>query len=160
MTWLPPRDYIATLPPATSYACLYFTDAAGRPFQLRATYSTEVWQWPGGNRDHGETPWECAVRECLEETGIIFTGPQRLLGTHFIAPRGEAWHTSHIGFVFDGGVLTDEQIEAVVLDPAEHSEYRVLSVDEWEKIMSPANFGRLGVIDRARRSGVAAYLEN
>ncbi|MFD5148485.1 NUDIX domain-containing protein [Streptomyces sp. NPDC058401] len=22
--------------------------------------------------DHGETPWECALRECLEETGIAF----------------------------------------------------------------------------------------
>ncbi|WP_308344447.1 NUDIX domain-containing protein [Streptomyces sp. ISL-94] len=64
--WLPPGQYIETIARATSYACLYFTDTRGRPVQLRATNSTEVWQWPGGNMDPGETPWECAVRECLE----------------------------------------------------------------------------------------------
>ncbi|MGW1773988.1 hypothetical protein [Streptomyces sp. NPDC002104] len=45
--WLPPVEYVETIARATSYACLYFTDTAGRPVQLRATYSTEIWQWPG-----------------------------------------------------------------------------------------------------------------
>ncbi|MFB6840989.1 NUDIX domain-containing protein [Streptomyces sp. NPDC056361] len=158
-TWLPPVEYIATLPRATAYACLYFTDTAGRPFQLRASDRTERWQWPGGNMDPGETPWETAVRECREETGMTFTGEPRLLGTHFVTDRGEDWPANHIGFVFDGGELTDEQIAAVVLDPGEHSEYSLRTLDEWEREMTPGEFVRLAEIDRARRTGATVYVE-
>ncbi|MFJ2055132.1 NUDIX domain-containing protein [Streptomyces sp. NPDC087908] len=157
--WLPPVEYVATLPRATAYACLYFTDTRGRPFQLRASYDTELWQWPGGNMDPGETPWETAVRECREETGITFTGEPLLLGTLFVTDRGEDWPANHIGFVFDGGELTDEQIAGVVLDPAEHSEYRLHTLDEWEREMEPHEFAHLAGIDRARRTGVPFYLE-
>lgn len=157
--WLPPAEYIATLPRATAYACLYFTDTEGRPFQLRATYRTESWQWPGGNMDPGETPWETAVRECHEETGIVFRGEPKLLGTHFVSDRGEEWPANHIGFIFDGGVLTPEQIDAVVLDPDEHSEFAVRTLAEWEREMAPRNFARLAEIDRARRLGTTVYVE-
>ncbi|MEU4062406.1 NUDIX hydrolase [Streptomyces wedmorensis] len=158
-TWLPPVEYIATLPRATAYACLYFTDTAGRPFQLRASDRTARWQWPGGNMDPGETPWETAVRECREETGMTFTGEPRLLGTHFVTDRGEDWPANHIGFIFDGGELTDEQIAAVVLDPGEHSEYGLRTLNEWEREMEPAEFARLAEIDRARRTGSTVYVE-
>ncbi|MCB5169826.1 NUDIX hydrolase [Streptomyces bambusae] len=158
-TWLPPREYIATLPQNTAYACLYFTDREGRPVQLRAAYRTEPWQWPGGNMDPGETPWQTAVRECREETGIAFRGEPRLLGFHFLAPRGEEWPSNHMGVIFDGGILTDEEIAGIVLDPAEHSELRVATLTEWEEEMAPADFERLARIDRARRTGTVAYLE-
>ncbi|MFF5284642.1 NUDIX domain-containing protein [Streptomyces sp. 62] len=159
-TWLPPAEYVDTLPRATAYACLYFTDTAGRPFQLRATYTTESWQWPGGNMDPGETPWETAVRECHEETGLVFTGEPRLLAADFVTHRGEDWPANHIGFIFDGGELTDEQIASVVLDPEEHSEYRLRTLDEWEREMHPREFARLVEIDRARRTGSTVYVES
>ncbi|MEU6619882.1 NUDIX hydrolase [Streptomyces litmocidini] len=159
-TWLPPAEYVDTLPRATAYACLYFTDTAGRPFQLRAVYQSKPWQWPGGNMDPGETPWETAVRECREETGIVFTGEPRLLAAHFVTDRGADWPANHIGFVFDGGELTDEQIAAVVLDPEEHSEYRLRTLDEWEREMNPREFARLAAVDRARRSGSTVYVES
>lgn len=158
-TWLPPAEYVETLPRATAYACLYFTDTAGRVLQLRASYRSERWQWPGGNMDPGETPWETAVRECREETGIVFTGEPRLLGTHFATDRGADWPANHIGFIFDGGELTDEQIAGLVLDPREHSEYRLGTLEEWEREMEPREFIRLAEIDRARRTGVTVYVE-
>ncbi|MFG2334899.1 NUDIX domain-containing protein [Streptomyces sp. NPDC048604] len=158
-TWLPPVEYVATLPKATAYACLYFTDTMNRPFQLRSVYGSEAWQWPGGNMDPGETPWQTAVRECREETGIEFPGEPRLLGAHFLEPCGEDWPVNHIGFIFDGGTLTDEQIAGVVLDPEEHAEYRVHTLAEWERVMTPRNFQRLAHIERARREGAAVYLE-
>ncbi|WP_309051344.1 NUDIX domain-containing protein [Streptomyces sp.] len=161
-TWLPPAEYVETLPRATAYACLYFTDTAGRPFQLRAGYGAESgrWQWPGGNMDPGETPWQTALRECREETGIVFTGPPRLLGADFTTDRGAAWPANHIGFVFDGGELTDDQIAGVVLDPGEHSEYRVRTLEEWAREMDPGAFRRLAAIDRARRTGTTVYVES
>lgn len=109
--------------------------------------------------DPGETPWETAVRECHEETGLVFTGEPRLLAAHFVTHRGEDWPANHIGFIFDGGELTDEQIAAVVLDPEEHSEYRLRTLDEWEREMNPREFARLAEIDRARRTGSTVYVE-
>ncbi|MEU9857262.1 NUDIX hydrolase [Streptomyces sp. NPDC047974] len=156
--WLPPEQYIETIARATSYACLYFTDTAGRPVQLRSTLKAEIWQWPGGNMDLGETPWECALRECREETGIVFEGEKKLLGTQFLT-HGDGWPVNHIGFIFDGETLTDEQINAIVLDPEEHTEVRVRTLEEWEREMTPLNFARLHAIDTARRAGTVAYLE-
>ncbi|MET9346909.1 NUDIX hydrolase [Streptomyces termitum] len=160
-TWLPPAEYVETLPRATAYACLYFTDTAGRALQLRTTRGEDVWQWPGGNMDPGETPWETAVRECREETGLVFTGEPRLLGTHFVRDRGTRhWPANHIGFIFDGGELTDEQIAAVVLDPEEHTSYALRNLDQWRREMAPGDFARLAAIDRARRTGGPVYLES
>jgi 8-oxo-dGTP pyrophosphatase MutT (NUDIX family) len=34
-----------------------------------------IWVQPGGHVDEGEAPWEGAVRETLEETGLITTHP-------------------------------------------------------------------------------------
>ncbi|MEU9305562.1 NUDIX hydrolase [Streptomyces sp. NPDC048269] len=87
---------------------VFFTDEDDRPVQLRTTYSsTHPWQWPGGVADPGERPWETAVRECREETGIVVPG------------------------VFDGGRLTRGQLARVVLDPDEHDEVRALTVAQW-----------------------------
>ncbi|WP_330261569.1 NUDIX domain-containing protein [Streptomyces sp. NBC_00539] len=157
--WLPPEEYVETIARATSYACLYFTDTRGRPVQLRATYGAEVWQWPGGNMDRWESPWECAVRECLEETGIIFEGEQKLLASHFIGHRGREWPANRIGFCFDGGTLCDEQIESIVLDPREHTEVQVHTMAGWARMMTARDFALLEAVDTARRTGTVTYLE-
>ncbi|WP_346172850.1 NUDIX hydrolase [Streptomyces cuspidosporus] len=36
--------------------------------------------------DKGERPWETAVRECREETGLTVSGPPRLLATVYGLP--------------------------------------------------------------------------
>ncbi|MDJ0383149.1 NUDIX hydrolase [Streptomyces sp. G-G2] len=157
--WLPPAQYIATLPKATTYVCFFVTDEEDRPMQLRAARSPEVWQWPGGNVDAGETPWQCARREALEETGLTIGGEPKLLAMHFLPPLG-TWTLNKIGFVFDGGQLTDEQIGSIRLDPWEHSELKVLSLTEWEPVMSAVSYRRLSAAANARRTGTACYLEH
>ena len=110
--------------------------------------------------DDGETPWQTAVREAREETGLVITEQGPLLLTHFITPRAN-WPHSHIGFLFDGGTLTDDQLEHIVLDPNEHTEWKVQGLAEWENHegVSHLAFTRLKALDVARRSGVAGYLE-
>lgn len=157
-TWLPPEQYIATLPKATVYGCLFVTDEADRPIQLRAARNPELWQWPGGNMDPGETPWQCALRECVEETGLHITVEPRLLAVHFLPPLGQ-WTTHKIGFIFDGGRLAQQQISSIVLDPDEHTEVAVKSLDTWQKEMPPHSFARLDAVARARGTGTVCYLE-
>eukprot|EP00729_Bicosta_minor_P019542 gene19542-7177_t len=41
---------------------------------LRVSKDNQKWEEPGGKIEKGETPWQCAVRECLEETGIDCSG--------------------------------------------------------------------------------------
>ena len=37
---------------------------------IRVSTDNQEWSEPGGKIEKDETPWQCAVRECLEETGI------------------------------------------------------------------------------------------
>ncbi|WP_420856865.1 GNAT family N-acetyltransferase [Streptomyces populi] len=156
-TWLPPQQYAETVPKATAFACLYFTDEEDQPLQLHSVYSpAHPWQLVGGTMDEGERPWDTAVRECREETGLTVSGPPRLLATVYGLPGAE-WPYSTIGTVFDGGLLTAAQIRGIALDPREHDEVRVLPLPRWEALMPPHDFARLNAVAEARRTGRAAY---
>jgi ADP-ribose pyrophosphatase YjhB (NUDIX family) len=48
---------------------VFITDGAGRVLLIRR-HDDGLWALPGGCQDLGETPAECACRECLEETGF------------------------------------------------------------------------------------------
>ncbi|MDI5967441.1 NUDIX domain-containing protein [Streptantibioticus silvisoli] len=158
--WLPREEYLRTLPKTTAYASVYFTDRAGRPVLLKASYTrTDTWQNPGGTMDPGETPWQTAVRETFEETGIVVTGTRPLLLTHFLA-AGDDYPYGRIGFLFDGGVLTGHEIDAIVLDPAEHSAWQVRELADWKPDLTPDSFARLTACHTARATGRAGYLES
>ncbi|MEU2507508.1 NUDIX hydrolase [Streptomyces sp. NPDC007863] len=155
---LPVDEFVATLPKATLFGAVYFTDMDDRPVQLHAVYSPgHPWQLPGGTAEAGERPWRTAVRETEEETGLVVHGPPRLLAAVFGLP-GAAWPLATAGYVFDGGRLTDRQIEGLVLDPEEHDEVRVLPLPRWRPLMPPRDFARLTAFAEARRTGTAAYV--
>ncbi|MFI6648087.1 NUDIX domain-containing protein [Streptomyces sp. NPDC050529] len=159
-TWLPPEQYAETVLKATAFACLFFTDEHDNPLQLRAVYSrTHPWQLVGGTMDPGERPWETALRECREETGIVFDGRPRLLASVFGQPGAE-WPYATIGFVFEGGRLTSDEITSLTLDPAEHDEARVLPMAQWRTHMPQRDFDRLEHVVEARRTGTTAYFES
>ncbi|MFI7356193.1 NUDIX domain-containing protein [Streptomyces avidinii] len=157
--WLPPEEFAATLPKATFFGAVFFTDEEDRPVQLRATYSNaHPWQWPGGVAEAGERPWETAVRECREETGIHVPGPPRLLATVFGLP-GKDWPLATVGFVFDGGRLPPGQLAAIVLSPDEHDQVRALTVPEWQDLMPSRDHARLEAVMAARHAGIPAYFD-
>jgi 8-oxo-dGTP pyrophosphatase MutT (NUDIX family) len=49
---------------------LLVVNEAGR-ILLQRRRDTDQWALPGGKQDLGETPSQCAIRECEEETGIL-----------------------------------------------------------------------------------------
>ncbi len=86
--------------------------------------------------DKGERPWETAVRECQEETGLTVSGPPRLLATVYGLPGAE-WPYSTIGMVFDGGRPTAAQIRGITLNPQEHDGARVLPLERCDRTTTP-----------------------
>ncbi|MFJ9174956.1 NUDIX hydrolase [Streptomyces sp. NPDC102360] len=88
---------------------------------LQRRRDTGQWALPGGAMDIGETPAQCAVRECLEETGIIaeITG---FLGVysnpaHIVAyTDGEIrqqYEVVYIGRPVGGTPTTNDEADAV-----------------------------------------------
>jgi 8-oxo-dGTP diphosphatase len=78
-----------------------------------------LWCLPGGRMDAGEQPYETALREVQEETGLTL-GDIRLLGEHEVRmPHGAVHMTSFRAHVSDDA--------AIVLDPEEHEAYKWLA---------------------------------
>jgi len=102
-------------------------DRKGRLLILKPTYKSG-WTIPGGVMEaDGETPWESCQREVREECGIeVRTG--RLACVDFRRPR--PGRPGGVRFLFDCGVVSDAALAAVVLQPEEVSEYRLVSKHE------------------------------
>lgn len=69
-----------------------------------------IWLQPGGHIDPGETPWDAALRECAEETGldVSFAGPFDASGVpeliHVDVHAGGRGHTHlDLRYLIDGG---------------------------------------------------------
>ncbi|MDH6110205.1 8-oxo-dGTP diphosphatase [Kitasatospora sp. MAP12-15] len=142
-------------PYAFGWACTYTTDTAGRPIMIKSHH--KGWQiCAGGMIDPGETPWEAAIRETQEETGRIIGGEPKLLAAVFRPPTEE--FPTRFGFIFDGGDWSTEEIAGIILDPKEHTDFAVKSLDEWQPLVPAAQYELLRSLDAARRTGVAAYI--
>ncbi|WP_327669451.1 MULTISPECIES: methyltransferase domain-containing protein [unclassified Streptomyces] len=156
---LTPSQYAQTVPHHTVYGCLYIRDEHDRPIQLRSVYGSRLWQFPGGNLDaQGEDPLQTAQREAVEETGLeLGLGTPTLLLAHFLH-SGPRLPLNKVGFVFDGGRLTTDQLQRIRLDPAEHDMWAVHDMAGWQELMAPRAFARLDAVERARRGDGPAYL--
>jgi 8-oxo-dGTP diphosphatase len=87
-------------------------DTTGRVLLVRRR-DYPVWNLPGGRVERNETPWDAAVREALEETGLKVE-LQRLTGVYHKPRRCE------VVFNFEGRVVGGQ---AVPTDEGEESSY-------------------------------------
>ncbi|WEP00775.1 NUDIX hydrolase (plasmid) [Streptomyces sp. FXJ1.172] len=155
---IPPAEYVELIAQMTGYACLLVTDEHNNPLLLRASDSSNRWQWPGGNMEKGEDPLTTALREAEEETSLGHwdDATAHLLVAHFVS-RHPLWPKPHAGWLFDGGQLTEKQIAAIRVDPNEHYEYAVRPLDAWREVLNQDDFEVLGLALEARHTGCVRY---
>ena len=112
------------------------TDDAGRLLVVRPTYLGPGWMLPGGRVERGETPHAAAVRETLEETGLV-ARVERLVVV-------DAHRAHGVSFVFSG------RIEGGELEPQFGEIAEAGWVDRHEIAAASPRLDRLlQIIDRA-----------
>ncbi|MFH9612976.1 NUDIX domain-containing protein [Streptomyces pratensis] len=115
--------YIAGLPRVLAGAASLFRDERGRVLLVEPNYR-EGWALPGGTIESGdgESPRQAARRETAEEIGLDLA-PGRLLTVDWV--RGAA-RPPIVAYVYDGGVLAQEQLDAIRLQDDELLSWRLV----------------------------------
>jgi 8-oxo-dGTP diphosphatase len=129
------------------------TDAQGNVLIVKPDYK-DGWIFPGGYVEVGESPSQAFSREMQAELGLMIEGPRRLLSIDY---RGNT--DEYIMFIFDGGVLTEDDIARLTLPPR-LLEFRFVSPDEAIKLLRSKSARRLMPTLEARQKTGIAYLEN
>ncbi|MFH8466335.1 NUDIX domain-containing protein [Streptomyces sp. NPDC017991] len=150
--------YIAGLPRVLVGAAALFRDAEGRVLLVEPNYR-EGWALPGGTveSDAGETPRQGAHRETLEEIGLdLEIG--RLLAVDWV-PGTE--RPPIVAYLYDGGVLTEEQFKSIRLQESELLSWRLVPREELTEHMS-GSLGRrvIAALDVLTEGAGTAELEN
>ncbi|MGD6742297.1 NUDIX domain-containing protein [Streptomyces sp. BH106] len=148
MTTLDYAAYIAGLPRVLVGAAALFRDAEGRVLLVEPNYR-EGWALPGGTveSDDGESPRQGARRETLEEIGLdVPVG--RLLAVDWVPGAGRP---PIVAYLYDGGVLTGAQQQAIRLQEEELLSWRFVERAELGSYL-PGSLGRrvgaaLGALD-------------
>ena len=113
---------------------------AGQVFVgARIDNTDEAWQMPQGGIDKGEKPWDCALREVEEETGIgpqlleqVACHPQRL--RYDLPPElaGKLWKGRYAGQRQSWFLMRFRGSDADVNLDTEHPEFRAFQwIDPW-----------------------------
>lgn len=131
-----------------------FVDDDGAVLIVEPTYRA-MWEIPGGRIERGETPRAACERGLRESFGIDVT-PGRLLVVDW-APHVRE---ERLRFVFDGGTLTDEQLDAIELVPDELTSWAFLAADELFVMLEPRLVRRVTAALVARSGATTTYLEN
>jgi ADP-ribose pyrophosphatase YjhB (NUDIX family) len=119
--------YIAGLPRVLAGAAVLFRDVEGRVLLVEPNYR-EGWGLPGGTveSESGESPREGARRETVEEIGLD-VAPGRLLAVDWVRGPGRP---PLVAYLYDGGVLTPEQLAGIRLQEEELLSWRLVTPDE------------------------------
>lgn len=158
MPLLPRAEYYAQLHKVTSAAGALFFDEHGRLLILKPVYR-EGYIIPGGTTEKNESPRQTCLREIQEELHLQPTLGMLLCLDYKSESEPDVGDES-FQFIFDGGILSAEQIAAIVLDPEEHNAYRFVTVEEAIRLCNKKLAHRLPYCIRARETKIFCYLEN
>ncbi|MCD6476303.1 MAG: NUDIX hydrolase [Anaerolineaceae bacterium] len=153
---LPMKEYYASLPRKRMAAGCLFLDAHQRVLLVKPNYK-DSWEIPGGVMEEDESPRACAKRETLEEIGLdLRVG--RLLVIDYCERVGNK--TESLMFIFDGGILETNEINAIKLQPEELVEFEFFLHDQLPEPMFPMLSKRVQAAWRRVTHPGNSYLEN
>jgi 8-oxo-dGTP diphosphatase len=138
---------------ALAAAGALFVDDQGRILIVEPVYKPE-WEIPGGRVEPGEAPRAACVRELSEELALDLE-PDRLLVVDWAPREG----LDRVLFVFDGGALTAEQVDAIVLPPDELASWAFVPPGELGGRLAPWLARRVLAALEAKAAGDTWYLE-
>ncbi len=130
-------------------------DTTGRVLVVDPTYK-EGWDLPGGMIEANESPTAGALRELEEELGITPTIGRPLV-VEWVGAHGP-WD-DQIVFVFDGGVLPDEDIAVIEVRDREIGRWQFVDVDDIRGEMRQHVWRRLRAAVDSVAHGGTLYLE-
>ncbi|CAL9395232.1 MULTISPECIES: NUDIX domain-containing protein [Streptomyces] len=150
--------YIAGLPRVLAGAAAVFRDAGGRVLLVEPNYR-EGWTLPGGTieSDAGETPRRGAWRETLEEIGLD-ARIGRLLAVDWSSGAGRP---PIVAYLYDGGVLSEDDLKAIRLQEEELLSWRLVPREELGDHLLGSLHGRvLAALDVLADGSGTAELED
>jgi ADP-ribose pyrophosphatase YjhB (NUDIX family) len=149
-------DFTASLPRKRVGAGVLLTDEDGRMLLVEPTYK-DYWEIPGGSVEADESPHAAAVREIVEELGLVWP-VGRLLVLDWVPAR--EGRTEGLMTVFDGGVLSAANLDTIRVPAEELHGWALCNEQEQRERLSPLLARRAAAALQARRTGVVAYLEH
>ncbi|MFH9859492.1 NUDIX domain-containing protein [Streptomyces sp. NPDC017202] len=158
MTTTDYATYIASLPRVLAGAATLFRDARGRVLLVEPNYRAG-WVLPGGTveSDDGETPRRGARRETLEEIGLD-REPGRLLAVDWVQGQNRP---PLVAYVYDGGVLDEEDLKAIRLQEEELLSWRLVPREEiTDHLLGTLGHRVLAALDVLADGSGTAELEN
>ena len=123
---VPPENFT----PRLEVAACFLTVDESVLFMKRQPHKSDgsLWGIPGGRCEKGETAHQAIVREIKEETGIELTKSLRYIGKVYI-------RLPDIDFIYHMFAYKLKEIPAEIpIDPAEHTEYRWITLHEALKL--------------------------
>ncbi|MEU6183027.1 NUDIX hydrolase [Streptomyces coeruleorubidus] len=157
---LPAAQYAASRHAAWLGAAAIITDEVGRVLLVHPTYrEDDSWLLPGGVVEAGEHPHVTCRREITEELGLDLP-LSAVLAVHSFSPHHPDLQPAtacpgEIRFVFDGGTLTPDQVEAIRLPREELSEYAFLETRDAVQRLRPVDGQIMLAAYRARLGNTA-----
>ncbi|MFF2506317.1 NUDIX domain-containing protein [Streptomyces sp. NPDC058067] len=141
-------------------AAAIITDQIGRVLLVHPTYhEDDRWLLPGGVVEPGEHPDVTCRREITEELGLELP-LSAALAVHSLTPHHRDCQPGtsfpgEIRFVFDGGTLTPDQVEAIRLPRDELSEFAFLETRDAVQRLRPVDGQIMVAAYRARLGNTA-----
>ncbi|MCO1575516.1 NUDIX hydrolase [Crossiella sp. SN42] len=155
---LPYREYAASLNRKRVSAGVLFRDSTERVMLVETTYK-ELWDIPGGTTNPDESPWKTASRELAEEVGIQLRELRLLAVDHIPAVEGDPMPEG-LAFIFDGGLVTEAEVEAITLTDPEIRSVGLFTLEEARPLVGEGLWRRIAVALRASADGHPALCDS
>ncbi|MFC7625000.1 NUDIX domain-containing protein [Microlunatus sp. GCM10028923] len=145
----------SALPRKRLIAHVVMRDPAGRVLLCQTTFKPD-WELPGGIVEPGEPPRQGAVREVKEELGV-----DRAIGRLLVVD----WLPPYLGWedacelIFDGGVVTEDDLAGFELDQREIVAVRLCTLEEAAELVIEGAHRRLTAACTVA-DGETAYTEH